>query len=196
MEGVKPLNIAGATIVVQICLLIIITLGVVVFPAGVGRNRMTRASALLVIVLMALASIIAVVFTRDFYSVWSPILGDLALPTFSAAHGLLTVFVLDIVCVSFLTVGTGGTKDSPFTSVLFLIPALAIFLREPPRHFLAYAAFIGVLYIWSLTRERSLAGDPMEDATRGAVNFSHGVVNITCLAVAMLTGYITRPVSL
>jgi hypothetical protein len=93
-------------------------------------------------------------------------------------------------------IGTGGAKGSPFTSVLFLIPALAIFLREPPKHFLGYAAFIGILYVWSLARERLDDDDPMEEATRGAVNLSHGVVNVTCLAVAMLTGYITRPVSL
>jgi hypothetical protein len=146
-----------------------------------------------------------VVFTRDFYAVWSPILGDVSLRTLPREDGLLAVFSLDILAVSFLMAGTGGAKDSPFTSVLFLIPALGIFLRESPRHFFGYALAVTAVYLWNLRYVwrygtiigRSATGDP-EDLSRtyGSVDYSHAAVNIACLAVAMLTGYITRPLAM
>ncbi|MGP8434200.1 hypothetical protein ACT2FY_36625 [Paraburkholderia fungorum] len=199
---VKPLNVTGATIVVQVCLLFIVMLGVVTSPTVVGQRHLKKATSLLLTVVLALLSILAVVFTRDFYSVWSPILSGLSLPTLPSSGGLLTVFWLDIIFVSILMTGTGGAKESPFTSVLFLIPALGIFLREPPSHFFAYATAVAVVYLWNFRFVwrygsiigRSPRGEP-EDLLRayGSVDYSHAIVNMACLMVAMFTGYITRP---
>jgi hypothetical protein len=43
MDVVKPLNVAGAIIVVQVCVLFIVTLGVMLSPNIVGRRQLKKA---------------------------------------------------------------------------------------------------------------------------------------------------------
>ncbi|HDR9510436.1 TPA: hypothetical protein QDC03_005602 [Burkholderia cepacia] len=187
MNGLKPLNIAGGTIVVQIALIMILLLGVWLTQ---HRNPTTNDKhlPLSIIVVTLLLSLAVLVATRDFYGVWSPILGDLVFPTVSDSGGLVVSFCIDLIAVTLLLLYTGGAKESPFTSVLFLIPALAIFLREPPWHFFGYAGYAAVVYSFSL--KVGITG-------RGSVGDSaSGWVNLACLGLTMLTGYITRPLPL
>jgi hypothetical protein len=213
MEVVQPLNIPGATLVVQFCLVIILSLGVTFTPdtSFSIEPRLTKSGSLMLIVVLVLLTTLVIIFTKEFYVVWSAILGDLTLPTFSRAGGLAVVFGVDLVIVWGLMVGTGGAKSSPFTSVLFLIPALAIFLREPPWRFLIYATVAAVMFLHSLTLSpqvrREVAsfegynqGYPpalreVSGGYRGSSNIPYGIVNLLCLGLAMLTGYITRPIS-
>jgi hypothetical protein len=204
MDAVKSINVAGATIVVQTCMLFIVTLGVVCAPSVWGRRQLRKSTSYFVTLLLALVSVLIVAFTKDFFEVWSPILGDLKVPTISSSTGLLMVFAFDIAVVTILMLGTGGSKDSPFTSVLFMLPALAIFLREPPHRFLSYALAVVLAYAFGLHfawANSSVVGHSVDGEFRvpsdvraaGSSSFAHGVVNIACLGVAMLTGYITRP---
>lgn len=190
MHGLKPLNIAGGTIVVQIALIVILFIGVRLTRSRlVDEQRVNdKQFPLTIIVLTLLLNLAVLVETRAFYVVWSPILGDVTFPTISDSHGLMVSFCIDLIAVTLLMMHTGGSKESPFTSVLFLIPALAIFLREPPWHFFAYAAYASIVYCWSL----------MIGVTgRGSAGHSaHGWVNVLCLGLTMLTGYITRPLPL
>ncbi|WP_206958127.1 hypothetical protein [Trinickia acidisoli] len=204
MDAVKSINVAGATIVVQTCMLFIVTLGVVCAPTVWGKRHLRKSTSYFITLLLALISVLIVAFTKDFYQVWSPILGDLRMPTMSSSTGLLMVFSFDIFVVAVLMLGTGGSKDSPFTSILFMLPALAIFLREPPHRFFSYAFAVVLIYIFGLhyawaspdilghSIDRAY-GEPPRVATGATSSFAHGIVNIACLGVAMLTGYITRP---
>jgi hypothetical protein len=190
MGNLKPVNVAGATIVVQVCLLVIIGLGVAFERDRALRSTKQRSYALALV--LAILTIIAVALSADYYPVWSPLLGDLSLPTIARSHAFMFVFLLDIGASMLLINWTGGTRASPFTAVLFLIPALAMFLREPPWKFFTYSIIVGVYYYFTCAarfRETSLL--PVElDASL----HSHRVVNIGCLALATITGYITRPV--
>ena len=190
MNGLKPLNIAGGTIVVQLALIVILFLGVWLTESRlVDKQRVNdKQFPLSIIVVTLLLNLTVLVETRAFYVVWSPILGDVSLPTVSDSHGLMMSFCIDLIAVTLLMLYTGGSKESPFTSVLFLIPALAIFLREPPLHFFAYAAYASLVYCWSLIIGVTGRGSSGHSA--------HGWVNLLCLGLTMLTGYITRPLPL
>lgn len=159
----------------------------------IESRRTRKQSAYGLTVVLAILTIIAVVLSADFYQVWSPLMGDVQLPTFGRSGAFMFVFMLDIVATIVLITWTGGSRSSPFTSMLFLIPALAIFLREPPWKFLTYAAIAGVYYFFTCN-DRGRFRMPLGWTPDGSLQ-SHGVVNIGCLALAMLTGYITRPVA-
>lgn len=195
MDNLKPVNVAGATIVVQVCLLTIIAIAILVeneTEIESRRDRKQRAYGLTVV--LAILTIIAVALSADFYQVWSPLMGDVQLPTFGRSGAFLFVFLLDIIATIMLITWTGGSRSSPFTSMLFLIPALAIFLREPPWKFLTYAGIVGIYYFFTCV-DRGRHRMPLGWTADGSLQ-SHRVVNIGCLALAMLTGYITRPVAL
>lgn len=192
----KPVNVACATIVVQVCLLTIIALGIALerdAQTVIDQHRGRKQRAYGLTLVLAILTIVSVALSSDYYPVWSPLLGDISLPTIARSNAFMLVFLFDIVATIFLIIWTGGTRSSPFTSMLFLIPALAIFLREPPAKFLFYAAIVSVYYCVTC---RDTARLPMElGAMRDASIQSHRVVNIGCLALAMLTGYITRPLA-
>lgn len=195
MDNLKPVNVAGATIVVQLCLLTIIALAIRVenqTEVESRRDRKQRAYGLTVV--LAILSLVAVALSADFYQVWSPLMGDVYLPTIGRSGAFMIVFMLDIGATIILINWTGGSRSSSFTSMLFLIPALAIFLREPPWKFILYAFIVGVYYFFTCI-DRGRYRMPFGWTEDGSLQ-SHRVVNIGCLALAMLTGYITRPVAL
>jgi hypothetical protein len=59
------------------------------------------------------------------------------------------MFTLDVLCVNFMVLGSGGARASPFSPIYFILPALAIFLRESPTRIWFY--LILVLVVFSLT---------------------------------------------
>ncbi|MGJ7915544.1 hypothetical protein ACI48D_08745 [Massilia sp. LXY-6] len=195
MDTLKPVNVAGATIVVQVCLLTIIALAIFMeHESETVAQRSHKQQAYGLTLVLAILTIISVALSAEFYQVWSPLMGDVQLPTVSRSSAFMIVFLLDIFATMLLIRWTGGTRNSPFTSMLFLIPALAIFLREPPVKFIIYALIVGVYYYVTCS-VRSNSPRPGFDYRDGSLQF-HRVVNIGCLALAMLTGYITRPVPL
>lgn len=193
MDNLKPVNVAGATLVVQLCLLAIIALGIACHRECeyvINQKRLKQRCYALALTL-AILSLMLVALSADFYTVWSPIMGDVELPTLSRGEAFLFVFGMDILACMVLIRWTGGTRASPYTSVLFLIPALAMFLREPPIKFFLYSIVVGLHYL--ITCRPEVTGRiRMGWETDGTVQ-AHRVVNIGCLMLATVTGYITRP---
>lgn len=181
---------------VQVCLLTIISLGIALernSESMIEKRRDVKERGYGLTVILAIFSIIAVALSADYYPVWSPLLGDIRLPTLDRSNAFMLVFILDIGAAICLIQWTGGARASPFTSILFLIPALAIFLREPPMKFLTYAAIVSVYYYFAC-KDQTRSNVPMGWSEDRSLQ-SHRVVNLGCLALAMLTGYITRPVA-
>ena len=201
IQSIRPATIASASIVIQICLLIIAygALGLLSMSKSFGVQARSSYSTLVVWLLMAL---VLLVMGEDLYATWGSILGQVTLPTVPRNYTFLAVFVLDIVFLTILVLRTGGTRNSPFTSVLFLLPALAIFLREPAWRFLSYAVVVGMIYAMLLrTRiqqyDERLYRASFEDSEKRDLLYADRAAvwtNLTCLALATLIGYITRPI--
>ncbi len=199
-QTVQPTTIASASIVIQICLLFIayIALGFLSKSYSARAQAKASYSSLVVWLLMTL---VLLVMGEDLYATWGEILGPVAFPTVPRDYTFFAVFVLDIVFVTLLVLRTGGTRNSPFTSVLSLLPTLAIFLREPVWRFLLYAIIVGFVYAMLLrvsirkaTADFDRSGyDAPSRADQVFDDWATMWTNLSCLALATLIGYITRP---
>jgi len=198
----SPITLSGASIVIQVCLLLISFVALWLLSKSYPSREIAKDSYSTLIVWFLLA-LLVILFAEDLYASWAGILGDLTLPTIPVASSFLAVFILDIVFVTVLILRTGGTKKSPFTSVLLLLPSLAIFLREPRIRFLIYSAVCAVIYALTLRISLHKPGDAVID-TRGsfveparddeqAEDWSVLWTNLACLALGTLTGFITAP---
>jgi hypothetical protein len=202
MEGqIQSATLAAASVVIQLCLLLIALVTLLVLM----RSRAMAGNSIPSIVLLAiwfLFALFAIVLGEEFFSTWQAVLGGFSLPTIPKGRSFQVVFALNIVFTSALIVLTGGTKRSPFTSILLLLPSLAIFLREPTHRFLTYSAVVAALYVMLLTTGRSqwllpqyAQGDFRSTALEEEAVDNAATIwaNIMCLMLATLIGYITLP---
>ena len=197
-QSIQPLNIAAATLLIQVILLTLIGIATSIYTARVlvpdesyrttGQRYLTggviRRSPTLFVTLFSIAVLL---ISDELYLTWSPIFQGVGINTISTATAINLVFGLDLILVGYLIYATGGSRKSPFVATLMTIPALAIFLRLSPGVFITYAVIAALIYLLFLAPIREL-GQP----TIGAVAF----MNIACLLLSMFTGYITRPVSI
>lgn len=197
-QSIQPLNVAAATLLVQLILitLLAITSSLCSAQRWVGLSelrilggRFTPGSQLRKspTLFVALASFAVLLISDDLYSIWSPIFQGVGINTISAASAISIVFILDLLLTGYLVFSTGGSTTSPFLSALFTIPSLAIFLRLPPSMFFSYAVVAVVIYLLLLS--------PASEGMRARPGqFAAVFLSIACLLLSMFTGYITRPV--
>ena len=150
----QPIGLIGATLFIQLCLLALMFITNRMLPErGVVHLRSKCDRATLVLAIVTVACMVA---SDEMYRAWAPILGDLA---FSSGIGrgatYLLLFIVDLVIAFWLVTLTGGSKGSPYTSTLFALPSLAIFLREPPSRFVTYTAIAAIFYVIGLNAERN-----------------------------------------
>ncbi len=137
-QTVQPITVAGASIVIQVALLFISIVAIRVLARSYTVRNLAQQSVSS-LVMWILVALVFLLMGEDMYATWGPILNPIALPTIPRDYAFFAVFFIDIAFVTILILRTGGTKRSPFTSVLLLLPSLAIFLREPAWRFLLYS---------------------------------------------------------
>jgi hypothetical protein len=192
-EIAAPASIVAAALVMQFCLLSIVTIGTLWIrrqeknqfrfyqdPPNIGRY----AWILLIVVLLTIGLLI---FSDQFSNSWRPLSADVNFSFITWRHALLGVFVLDIACTSVFVYLTGGSYRSPFAPVYFILPAMALFLREEPHRVIVYSVAIGILFLLCLDSPPERPGEQLIPS--GAYAF----VSISCLALSVLIGYLTRP---
>ena len=193
----SALNLTTALLITQFVLLVIVFAGILILRAG--ENSLSAfsdnprpatkhfPSYLLGFALITLA---CVAFSQDFVLLSRPVFGDLEFPSLKQSDAFLVVFTLNIFGAGLLMHVTGGAKDSPFAAVLFALPALAIFLREPPGRYFTYTAFAVVLFL-AFQKPRGLGAAVVQNPRHQA---AFNVVTLGVLALSTLAGYVTRPV--
>lgn len=191
-QSIQPLNVAAATLLFQLLFVTVIAIASSLhkFPReslGTQTKTLPKSPVLFV----ALASFALLLISDEFYSVWSPIFHGVGINTVSAGKAIGFAFVLDMLLIGYLMIKTGGSRSSPFTSALFTLPAIAIFLRLPPSQFLLFTFVAAVIYLALLLQSTSdFFGLKCEQQSQSASAF----INIACLLLSIFTGYITRPV--
>jgi hypothetical protein len=197
---IQPATIAGASIVIQTCLLFI-AFGTLWLLSKSYTARAAAKNSYSALVAWLLATLIVLLLGEDLYATWGPILGRISIPNVPRDYSFFAVFVLDIVFATVLILRTGGAKKSPFTSILFLLPSLAIFLREPVGRFLFYSLAVGFVYVVLLRKSlRTLHADFDRSEYDAPTKADEAVddkatvwANISCLTLATIIGYITQP---
>jgi hypothetical protein len=105
------------------------------------------------------------------------------------SHALLITFVLDILVGTYFVFGTGGSRESPFQALYFLIPTLAVFLREPVSRVVFYVTLVAIAYsVTSL-----IANDNHDEARDTRQNLAHWFVSVASFVAAAVIGLLTRP---
>ena len=192
----SPTTLTTAFLLTQFFLLLIVYCGILALrqgentfsPFSSNPRPATRNLPSLVFG-FALITLACLAFSQDFILLSKAAFGDVEFPALSRNNAFLVVFFLDIVGAGFLMGITGGAKDSPFSSVLFALPALAIFLRETPTRFFIYTALAVILFL--LFPRPNTAGSAVWENPRHVLAFQ--VVTLGCLALSSLLGYATRP---
>lgn len=183
-QTIKPLNIAGATLIIQFLLV----------SSLIISSKLYQVKDLTGWIISVLLISLAIIFVcEDFSQVWEPLFAGTSIFKIPTIAAINIVFAIDIALVAFLIRFTGGSYHSPFSQVLFLIPSLSIFLRLPATVFLAHAAIVGAIYLWFLRKKYERHTLVSDDRY---IKRAIGVMSISCLAIAILVGYITKPVSI
>jgi hypothetical protein len=191
----QSVNLTTAFVITQFFLLIIVFSGIVLLSMGeknlstfsLRPRQMTRRYPFL-FAGFALVTIGLLIFSEDVMSYSRPVFGDVQLPSITRNNAFLLVFSTDILGAANLIFLTGGAKDSPFSAILLTLPALAIFLREPPERLLGYAVTTALLFLClrSDASERTRRGNPHQ-------RIAYTLVTLGCLGLSTLVGYATRP---
>jgi hypothetical protein len=140
-----------------------------------------------IILSLFLGTVGTLALSEELMHTWQPLLSSPRFQGLSWNHAVLVVFIADIVGLTYLVAGTGGSAASPFQPIYFLIPTLALLLREPSSHVGLYAVLIAVSFSSLLFRHDSA---PPEDWQRHRV--AYGLVSLLCLTLACLIGLLTR----
>jgi hypothetical protein len=198
-QSIQPLNVAGATLLVQVLLLSFLGIGGRIFRARWSTSVHDRLDQLSLdslpplpmrttpLTFLALSSFTLLLLSEDLYVVWSPLFQGLGISTIKTSTAIFLVYVLNLWAIGYLMFRTGGSASSPFLSALFTVPALAIFLRMPPWAFITIAILATLVYLALLA-----PGLDRKQPSQAPAAF----MNVACLLLAMLTGYVTRPVAI
>lgn len=192
----SPLSLTTALLTTQFVLLAIVFVGVLFLRDGenslsVFSDNPRPATKYFPSYLFgfALVTLACLAFSQDFAALSRPVFGDIEFPALVRSDAFLIVFTLNIFAAGVLMHTTGGAKDSPFAAVLFALPALAIFLREPPGRYFTYTAFAVVLFL-AFQKPRGL-GAAVVNNPRHQAAFTF--VTLGVLALSTFVGFVTRP---
>ncbi|MCX5800893.1 MAG: hypothetical protein NTX17_05840 [Candidatus Eisenbacteria bacterium] len=193
-EVIGPVNLVAAALITQLSLAAIVFLAVLVLQSGdlpvtvsqrparsVGLHLVTLAAALITVGLL--------VFSDEYSTIWRPLFGTSSHSGVPWSWALFFVFLLNILWITVLVVTTGGSESSPFGPIYFLLPALAIFLREP----LHRAGLYLLLIVVSFTLNFFIASDKGKARGGRRRPYAYWFVSVACFALATFVGYVTRP---
>ncbi len=192
-DSVSPSNITGAAFIAQFAIIGIIFVGAVILhkqeesePFHIGRSQFSR--HVWKILAFALITIGCLLFSDEFSKLWRPLLEDASIPTLPWRLAVVVMFLFDILLVTFLVLNTGGSKESAFGPLYFLLPTLAILLREPLGRLVLYVSLTIISFSIMLYLNFPLSLDNKQSKQPTA----YLVVSILCFVLAIFIGWVTR----
>lgn len=191
-----PTTLTTAFLLTQFFLLLIVYTGILALRKGESslssfsnNPRLATKSLPLYVLGFSLITLACISFSQDFILLSQPAFGDVTFPSFSKDDAFLIVFMLNILGSGLLIGITGGSKESPFSAVLFTLPSLAIFLRETPTRFFLYTILAVILFL--LFSKKYFSEITAPENPRQLLAFR--LITLGCLGLSTLVGYSTRP---
>jgi hypothetical protein len=191
---VNPVNVVGGAMLAQVSLLAIMLVAGLIVRRSDRYARLydkpTLAGFAWLTLTLALISLGSLGTTDAFSEIWLPLFNQEEWRSpITWSHALLITFVLDILVVTYFVFGTGGSRESPFQALYFLIPTLAVFLREPVSRVVFYVTLVAIAYsVTSL-----IANDNHDEARDTRQNLAHWFVSVASFVAAAVIGLLTRP---
>ena len=188
----NPATIITGALLSQVLLGILMFVAATIMRAHQSRTAMFRGEPIQseyswLILALLLVSVATLVLTHSMSSLW---VGLFQSTTFSGVPdrtATLIVFLINIAITTILVAGTGGSVDSPFQPIFFLIPTLSLLLFESSFRVVIYAAIVSVCFTFLLVQ-----AEPLHEAQRRGAKKAYGFVSLASLAIAVLIGLLTR----
>jgi hypothetical protein len=190
-QPVSPVNITAAALIIQFSLAVIFALGAIFLRAErqhyIFRDS-TSSGFSGIILAFSLVTIGLLFFTDEFSSVWKPLFQGIDFSGFNWSIALLLVFIFNIAWVTIMVAMSGGSTISAFSPLYFILPALAIFLRESLLRIIIYLAITCAFFTWNFSLKIAEFDDK-----RSFPRLAFWLVSIASLILTTLIGYVTRP---
>jgi hypothetical protein len=183
---INDTSVVAATLVAQVSIIVVMFAISVLIAWG---NRGVGGGAYIVLAL-ALVTLITLMFTRGYSATWGPLLGTNAPVGLARSTSMLVVFLVNIAAVHALVVMTGGSRESPFSAIYFLIPTLALFLRESLDHVVLFLSLVAASYTYLSLGNRYYGS---YDSRLNVHRFAYWFSAVACFILATYIGYVTRP---
>lgn len=185
MSEPSPVSITAAALIMQFSIILIMAFGAAVLAF---RSAFTSPGMAPLILLLAIITLGVLMFSDALSTTWAPLFGSSSFNGLKWSTSLYIVFLIDVIAVAILVMLTGGSMASAFTPIYFIIPPLAIFLRESDSRIVGYLVLVILLFTINY-RGRYERGVDEESGTRWAF----WLVSVLCLTLATYIGYVTRP---
>lgn len=189
-SAITPTNITGAALIAQFSILLILLMGFVILSKSSRLfflGSVEDVNATPIILNLALFSIGALFFSDEFSKIYSPMFGDTNLSVIKWSTAICAVFIANTIAVNRLVALTGGSMASPFTPVYFMLPALAIFLREPTGRVVFYLLLVIILFSLNFRH------DSQSSKIVSRKKLAYWFVALSCCILTTYIGFITRP---
>jgi hypothetical protein len=189
-NAVSPANITAAALMMQILLVLIRFVGITFRKLneqvpGYNGRYVGAGPHLWMLLSVALVTLGVLVFSEEFAGFWRPLFGDAHFFLIGWSKALLFVLVMDIAFTALVVHETGGSYRSPFTPLCFILPPIAIFLREKEGRIVAYTLFAAILFTFNMFADRE-DGEPDGQ-------LAYWFVSVASFCLATFIGFITRP---
>ena len=188
-------SLTAALLAFQFSLGFILAVGTVILSKGYNPNHSFREqtapnpSSLLYLIVFSFILIGPILATTPLAATWTPVYGA-SIEGVLSIHGTrLLTFLVDIFLVSIIIGKTGGWKASPFTALVFNIPAIAILLKDSAFNVTLYVVVIALAFGGFLAYSRHIGRNLNERPEDDAALW---VVTILSLVLTTAIGVFTR----
>lgn len=191
-ESIEPVNLASGAIVAQVSILGILFVGAFAIRRGEVNARLfekpSYASIAWIALGLGVVTLGALAVSDAFGIAWGPVVGLAKTAGISWSTALQSMFVLDILCVTAIVFQTGGSRSSPFQALYFLIPTLAILLREPAKGLVVYLILVVTFFTIGMAKNLETRAESIPQH-----RFAYWFVSVSSFIVAVVIGFLTRP---
>lgn len=178
-----------AALISQFALLGILAVGLALYDEPYSSYSVDRAlhgrKPWAVLIFLALFGLGPLILSSDVTSMGMTVFGDRNVAVFRASSAIGFALVADIIVVTILVGLSGGSRESPFTAALVMVPALAIFLWQS---YVAISAYVVAVSLAVMMTSISDGYQARDSKSYWSFNF----VNIATLTLATYISYITR----
>ena len=192
-SNIAPLNITVAALITQFSILLIVSIGAAILKKGDRYmpiySKSLTANFPWTILFFVLPTLGLLVFSDQLSGIWLPMFGDISFSGIPWSIALFVMFIADILLAAYMVYNTGGSDYSPFNAVFFILPALAIFLRESGIRIIVYLVLVVIGFSFNLYKcapESKSAGSRLRRQ-------AYLVISLLTFILVTFIGYVTRP---
>ena len=193
MGKIDPGTIIAAAFIAQIAILLIVLLGSLFRPnpsdqgvAWPSRKRQINPNGRIFGYLAGstIITLLVLGLSDAFSALWLPITRGFQFSGFPWEWAILLVWILDISLLGSLVCYTGGALSSPFTSLFFVFPTIALFLHESGLRLILYTTLVVIIFTISILQTE-------EEKSRSTLSF--WIVSVSSFVLTTGMGFFTRP---